>query len=60
MRQLIQILESSRANNSIGNILLENALDNYTISLIDDGGGRFKLKGNQLLVKRRENQTKFV
>lgn len=56
-----QILESSRWNNSIGSFLLENALGNYTVSLIDDSSGRFKLKGTQLIVRPSEQlQSAFM
>lgn len=43
-------MESSRQNNLVGTFSLENALGKYALDLIDDGAGRFKLNGSDLLV----------
>ena len=52
-------MENSHENIFIGNLILENGLGNYTMDLIDDGNGTFKLNGTNLLVSAI-NINKFL
>ncbi len=44
-------MENSHENISIGNFILNDGIGNYTIDLVDNAKGRFKLNGTNLLVK---------
>ncbi|CAF1122720.1 unnamed protein product [Rotaria sordida] len=46
-------MENSHENTSIGNFIIENGIDNYTIILIDDANERFKLNGTNLLTAKK-------
>lgn len=46
-------MENFHENISIGNFILEDGIGNYTIDLIDNANGRFKLNGTNLLVELR-------
>lgn len=44
-------MENCHENTLIGNLIIENGMGNYTIDLINNNNGRFKLNGTNLLVK---------
>jgi hypothetical protein len=47
-------MENSHENASVGNLILDNGIGNYTFDLIDNAKGLFKLNGTNLLVKLRD------
>ncbi|CAF1281839.1 unnamed protein product [Rotaria sp. Silwood1] len=48
-----KIMENSHENTSIGNFILENDISSYTIILIDNANGRFKLNEKNLLTAKK-------
>lgn len=44
------MFENANANLFVGDLMFEDGFGNYTIDLIDDANGRFKLNGYNLLV----------
>ncbi|CAF4767763.1 unnamed protein product [Rotaria socialis] len=50
-----KILENSHENTSIGNFIVENGIGDYTIDLVNNSNGKFKLYGTNLLTA-----TKYV
>ena len=53
-------MENSHENTFIGNFILNNAIGNYTLDLIDNSNDRFKLNGTNLSVKiQNKNYARF-
>ncbi|CAF4797550.1 unnamed protein product, partial [Rotaria sp. Silwood2] len=48
-----KIMENSHENTSIGNFIVEDGVDNYTIILIDNANERFKLNETNLLTAKK-------
>ena len=47
---LVQIMENSHENTLVGDLVIENGIGNYTMDLVDNSNGQFRLNGTSLLV----------
>lgn len=43
-------MENSYENSPVGTFMIEDGIGDYKMELTDNGGGRFKLNGTDLLV----------